>query len=103
MSEIKITNANFEKEVINSDVPVLVDFWAEWCGPCRMLSPVISEIADEYTGRVKVGKINVDEQPRLAAEFGVVSIPTVILFKNGRAVSTLVGYRPKEAFTALLG
>lgn len=103
MSEIKITDANFEKEVINSDVPVLVDFWAEWCGPCKMLSPIISDIAEEYAGRVKVGKVNVDENPRLSMEFHVVSIPTVMLFKNGRAEATLVGYRPKEEFTALLG
>ena len=96
MAEIIITKDNFEEEVINSSLPVLVDFWATWCGPCRMLAPVIEEIATEYQGRVKVGKINVDEEQELAVKYGVMSIPTVILFKNGTVENTTVGYVPKE-------
>ncbi len=100
--ELTITMDNFEKEVLASDVPVLVDFWATWCGPCRMLAPVIAEIAEEYAGRAKVGKINVDEQPQLAAKFGIASIPTVMVFKNGKAAGTMVGLRPKAQIEALL-
>ena len=96
MSEIKITSANFEAEVKNSDKPVLLDLWAEWCGPCKMLSPIISEIADEYDGKIKVGKINVDDEQQLAAMFGVESIPLVLLVKDGKTVDASVGYRPKE-------
>ena len=95
MSEIIITEDNFEDEVLNSELPVLVDFWATWCGPCKMLSPVISEIAKEQTD-IKVGKINVDEQPELANAFQVMSIPTVIMFKDGKAAKVSVGYRPKN-------
>ena len=83
MSEITITAANFEEEVLKSDLPVLVDFWATWCGPCRMLAPVIAQIAEEQDGKVRVGKVNVDEQPQLAARFGIASIPTVMVFRNG--------------------
>ena len=96
MPEIKITAENFESEVKNSDKPVLLDLWAEWCGPCRMLSPVISDIAAEYAGKIKVGKINVDEQPQLAAMFGVESIPLVLIVKDGKTVDSSLGYRPKE-------
>ena len=102
MAEMSFTAENFEAEVLKSDKPVLVDFWATWCGPCRMLAPVIEEIAKEYEGQVKVGKINVDEQPMLAAQFGVMSIPTVILFKDGQAAETSVGYKPKEALVEML-
>lgn len=97
-----ITKNNFETEVLQADVPVLVDFWASWCGPCRMLSPIIEEIEKEYAGKVKVGKINVDEEIELAQEFRVASIPTVILFRNGMVVEKVIGYRPKEDFEALL-
>ena len=102
MAEITLTAANFKQEVLDSDVPVLIDFWATWCGPCRMLAPVIGEIAEEYAGTVKVGKVNVDEEPELAMQFRVDSIPTVMLFKEGRLVNTTVGFRPKEQITAML-
>ena len=102
MAEIILTNANFETEVTGSDIPVLVDFWASWCGPCRMLAPVISEIAEEYEGKVKVGKVNVDEEGELAVKFGIASIPTVLLFKNGEVVNKSIGYAPKEEIVSLI-
>jgi len=102
MSEITITKENFESEVIKSDKPVLLDFWAAWCGPCRMLSPVVEEIANEYEGKIKVGKVNVDNQPELAAVFGVASIPTVVVMKNGEITNKSIGYCPKEELIALL-
>ncbi|MBR5429541.1 MAG: thioredoxin [Firmicutes bacterium] len=102
MSEITITAANFEEEVLKSDLPVLVDFWATWCGPCRMLAPVIAQIAEEQDGKVRVGKVNVDEQPQLAARFGIASIPTVMVFKNGQVVNTAIGARPKSQIMELI-
>ena len=102
MAEIIITEENFENEVLNSDKPVLVDFWAQWCGPCRMLGPIIEEIANDYEGKVKVGKVNVDEQPNLASKYGIASIPTVIVFKNGKPEKTLVGLRSKNEIEKLL-
>lgn len=86
----------FEEEVLKSKEPVLVDFFAEWCGPCKMMAPVIDELAGDLKGKVKVGKLNVDENPETAGKFGVMSIPTLILFKNGEAAKTLVGFRSKE-------
>lgn len=101
MSEVIITKDNFEKEVLRSDIPVLVDFWASWCGPCKMLSPIIAQIAEEQEGKVKVGKINVDEQQELAVQYRVMSIPTLIVFKNGEAVAQSVGVQPKEQIESL--
>ena len=102
MAEIKITSQNFEEEVLKSDLPVLVDFWATWCGPCMMLSPIVEEIAKEYEGKVKVGKINVDEETDLAVKFRVASIPTLMLFKNGAADKVMVGYHTKEQISEIL-
>ena len=102
MAVITITKENFEAEVLKSAQPVLLDFWAAWCGPCRMLSPIVDEVAEERTD-VKVGKVNVDEQPELAAEFGVMSIPTLRLFENGKLVRQAVGARPKSGVLELLG
>lgn len=102
MAELTITQQNFEQEVLLAKDPVLVDFWATWCGPCRMLAPVIEEIANEYAGKVKVGKVNVDDERELALEYGVSSIPTVMVFQNGEVKETSVGYRPKEEIEQLL-
>lgn len=101
MSEIKITKNNFESEVLNSNIPVLVDFWAQWCGPCKMIAPIVSEIAQEYAGKIKVGKIDVDEEAELAIKFGVSSIPTILIFKDGKIANTSVGYVSKEKLIAL--
>ncbi len=100
MAVITITLENFEAEVIQSEKPVLVDFWAPWCGPCRMLSPVVDEIAEENSN-IKVGKVNVDEQEELAMRFGIMSIPTLIVFKNGEAVKKTMGVQPKAAILGL--
>ena len=101
MAEIVITKDNFTKEVLESDIPVLVDFWATWCGPCRMIAPFIEEIAKEYDGKIKVGKINVDDEGELAVKFGIMSIPTVMVIKDGKVVNTAVGYRSKEQLVEL--
>lgn len=103
MTEVNLTKENFETEVLKSDIPVLVDFWATWCGPCMMLSPVIAELAEELKGKVKVGKVNVDEQNELAMQYRVASIPTLLLFKNGELVKTSVGFMPKDEIISTLG
>ena len=102
MAEIILTSDNFETEVIGSEIPVLVDFWAPWCGPCKMLGPVISQIAEENEGKVKVGKVNVDEEDELAAQYGIQSIPTVLLFKGGEVVEQYLGFKPKAFFEDLI-
>ncbi|TVR87327.1 MAG: thioredoxin [Spirochaetaceae bacterium] len=100
--EVTLTTDNFESEVLQSPVPVLVDFWAEWCMPCKMVAPVLAEIAEEYNGKAKIGKINVDEQSDLAAQFNIVSIPTLLLFKDGEVIQQQVGAAPKEQLEVLL-
>ena len=102
MTEMNITKSNFEAEVMNSDKPVLIDFWAPWCGPCRMLSPTISEIAEEHGDKVKVCKVNVDEEGELAAMFRVSSIPLLVVVKDGKVVNASAGVRPKEQILAML-
>lgn len=103
MAEVILTKDNFETEVLKSDIPVLVDFWATWCGPCMMLSPVIAELAEEFEGKVKVGKVNVDEQNDLAMQYRVASIPTLLLFENGQLTKTSVGFMPKNDIIETLG
>ena len=102
MAELKITRENFENEVMKSDIPVLIDFWAPWCGPCRMMGPIIEQLADEYEGKAKVGKVNVDEEGELSQAFGVMSIPTIVLIKDEKVVKQAVGARPKAEVEAML-
>ena len=100
--EITLTKTNFEAEVLKSNKPVLVDFWAPWCGPCRMLAPILAEIAEEKADAVKVGKVNVDEEPDLAAKYGISGIPAILLFKNGQVAATSVGFKPKPELEAFI-
>lgn len=102
MLEITLTAENFQNEVLKSDKPVLVDFWAAWCGPCRMAAPIVEKIAKEYAGKVKVGKVNVDEQPELASAFRIESIPAFMIFRNGKVIDTVIGYQSKERLVQLL-
>ena len=102
MAVIEITKENFETEVLKSDKPVLIDFWAPWCGPCRMLSPIVDEISEERDD-IKVGKINVDEQEELSAQFGVMSIPMLVVMENGEITNTSVGYKPKKDVLKIIG
>lgn len=102
MAELKITRENFENEVMKSNIPVLIDFWAPWCGPCRMMGPIIEQLAEEYEGKAKVGKVNVDEEGELSQAFGVMSIPTIVLVKDGKVVRQAVGASPKAEVEAML-
>jgi len=98
----EFTDENFESEVISSDVPVLVDFWAEWCAPCKMLTPTIDKLADSYDGKVKVGKLNIDHNKDVAVKFGISSIPTVMLFRGGKVESQLVGLKGEDEFRRMI-
>ena len=102
MSEIILTNKNFEAEVLKSEIPVLVDFFATWCGPCKMLAPVIEELAEKYEGKVKIGKVNVDEENELAMQYGILSIPTLVLFKQGKVVNTKIGLCSKSEIESMI-
>lgn len=102
MEVLHLTEENFEKEVLQSEVPVLVDFWATWCGPCKMIAPIVEEIAKEHEEDLKVGKVNVDEAADLAIKYDVVSIPTLVLFRNGKVTATIVGYREKEELESFI-
>ena len=99
---VELSDSTFESEVLKSETPVLVDFWAPWCGPCRMLAPVVEDIATSYTGRLKVGKVNVDDNQEITVKYGIRSIPTLILFKNGKAVDQIIGAVPKSEIERII-
>jgi thioredoxin 1 len=101
-SAAAVTDASFEQDVLKSDVPVLVDFWAPWCGPCRMVAPIVDEIAKEYEGKIRVFKLNTDENPNVASQYGIRSIPTLMLFKGGQKVDTVVGAVPKNTLSSTI-
>ena len=100
MSVVKITSGNFDAEVVKSNLPTLIDFWAEWCGPCRMIGPIVEEIAKDLSGKLKVGKVNVDENQELAYKFNVMSIPALLIFRDGKVIEQFVGAMPKEQLLA---
>lgn len=102
MSDIAFTDQNFQQQVVSSKVPVVVDFWAPWCMPCRMVTPIIEQLAQEYTGKVAVGKMNVDENPQTASQFAIMSIPTVMVFKNGKPVKSLIGAQSKDNYKKMI-
>ncbi len=96
MSVVHVTDENFEKEILKSEIPAMVDFWADWCGPCKMIAPVIEELAEEFKGKIKIAKMNVDENQKTPAKYGIRSIPTLIFFKKGEVVNVIIGAYPKE-------
>ena len=100
--EVMFNDANFKKEVLESKVPVLVDFWASWCGPCRMMAPIIEELAEDYDGKAKIGKLSTEENPAITGEYGIISIPTMIIFKDGKPAEQIIGAVPKEAIAKKL-
>lgn len=102
MHPIEITDANFEQEVLKSDVPVLIDFWAVWCGPCKMIAPFVEELAGEYEGKVKVGKVDVDNNPQTSMNYGIRSIPTLLIFRDGKIADQIIGAVPKQAIAQKL-
>ena len=102
MATFNVTDDTFEEQVINSSVPVVIDFWAEWCGPCRAIGPIVDELATEYSGKAKIGKLNVDTDNQVAAQYGVRSIPALLIFKDGAVANQIVGAVPKEKITELL-
>jgi thioredoxin 1 len=102
MNAIEFTDANFDQEVLKSNVPVLVDFWAVWCGPCKMIAPFVEELAGEYQGKVKVGKVDVDNNPNISVTYGIRSIPTLLIFRDGKVVDQIIGAVPKQAMAQKL-
>lgn len=100
MAEVTLSEQNFDQEVLQSQLPVMVDFWAVWCGPCKVLGPIVEELAKDYAGKLKVGKVNVDENNQLAGKYGIMSIPTLKFFKNGKMVGELIGAAPKATVEA---
>lgn len=102
MSDIIFSDQNFQQQVIDSKIPVVVDFWAPWCMPCRMVTPIIEQLAEEYTGKVAVGKMNVDENPQTASQFAIMSIPTVMVFKNGKPVKSMIGAQSKDNYKKMI-
>jgi len=102
MHPIEFTDANFEQEVIKSDIPVLVDFWAVWCGPCKMIAPLVAELAGEYEGKVKIGKLDVDNNPQVSTTYGIRSIPTLLIFRDGKIADQIIGAVPKQAIAKKL-